>query len=278
MMTFCHRPEHFEFRGRDFSLSYVQGGRDAEPALRLRHEVYYREHLGQSLPEGIDRDKYDRQCWHLLVRDNCSGRLVGTCRINAGGPCGYYSAEEFMIGAILETEGKKFELGRMCIDPDFRNGAVFHLLILGILNFAGMTGTRQIFGCCSIPGSLGKETIGCCVNRLKGNYALSGIPGIEPLVSAALPLLPGNIEQENRAWKYIQRNCHTPLPFYLLLGAKAAPMPFYDHLFRTYDFFVFLGMAELTAFGRKMMTSAILMSNASPSPVTAEGSKTTAFS
>ncbi len=261
-MISCHHADHFEFSGPDFTVSFARNDRDVEAALRLRHEVYFREYLRQPLPGGIDRDKYDQQCLHLLIRHNHTGKLAGTCRLNTGEPDGYYSDTEFQIDNVLATPGKKLEIGRACILADFRNGAVFNLLIQGILNFACMTKTQQIFGCCSIPESLGTETLVYCIHRLKRNHLLPADLGIASRNQINLPELPQNIDGENQAWKNIQRNTHSPLSYYLLLGAKAAVTPFYDPIFHTYDFFVLLDLADMTAFGQRTMDSSLKMTNA----------------
>ncbi|HZP41779.1 MAG TPA: GNAT family N-acyltransferase, partial [Candidatus Binatia bacterium] len=55
-------------------------GADVRAAQRLRYEVFATE-LAASLPsedEGLDRDAFDPHCEHLLVRDETTGRVVGT--------------------------------------------------------------------------------------------------------------------------------------------------------------------------------------------------------
>jgi putative hemolysin len=246
--------------GTSYTLSFARNNNEVEEALRLRHDVYNLEYLGQPHPLGIDRDNYDQQCRHLVVRHNPSGSLAGTYRINPGGLDGYYTATEFSIGTFLATPGRKLEIGRACINADYRTGAVFNLLIQGILNFAHQTESRHIFGCCSIPESLGLETLVYCMHRLKRFHVLPETREIHPLMPPERPDLPECIESEQQAWKAIQRNSHSPLFYYLLLGAKAAEVPCHDPIFHTYDFFMLLDLADMTPFGQRLMASAITMS------------------
>jgi putative hemolysin len=54
---------------------------------RLRYLVFnceLGEGLARSAQIGLDRDRYDFICDHLLVRDASSGRLVGTYRMQSG--------------------------------------------------------------------------------------------------------------------------------------------------------------------------------------------------
>src|SRR5262245_17388771 len=108
--------------------------RDIVAAQRLRYRVF-REELGAQLPsaaEGVDRDDFDAHCEHLILRDRLTNEVVGTYRIlrdtGAARIGGFYSAAEFDLGGIAALP-RLVEVGRACVDPDYRTGTALALLL-----------------------------------------------------------------------------------------------------------------------------------------------------
>jgi putative hemolysin len=70
-----------------FHVSLAQTMTDLTECQRLRYLVFNRE-MGEGLEasdrSGLDRDRFDWICDHLMVRDTTSGRLVGTYRMQTG--------------------------------------------------------------------------------------------------------------------------------------------------------------------------------------------------
>jgi putative hemolysin len=64
---------------------------------------------------------------------------------------GFYTAAEFDLGAI-RMAGHKLELGRSCIDRNYRSGTVMQLLWRGIADYLEMHDITLMFGCASLPG------------------------------------------------------------------------------------------------------------------------------
>lgn len=126
-------------------------------AQRLRFDVFAAEpgFAIPSNPDGLDADRFDEYCDHLLVRDEVSDMFVGCYRmlppdaaIAAGG---YYTATEFDIDA-LDPMGNRFvEMGRACVRPEHRNGTVLTMMWAGILQYMQLTGFQTIMGCVSVP-------------------------------------------------------------------------------------------------------------------------------
>ena len=92
-----------------FRAGMAESLEDLMDCQRLRYLVFNCE-LGQGLagsrPIGLDRDRYDFICDHLMVRDTLSGKLVGTYRMQSGfrakGNLGYYG-EQFFDFAPFEV-------------------------------------------------------------------------------------------------------------------------------------------------------------------------------
>ena len=94
---------------------------DVVECQRLRYLVFNCE-LGEGLDSsdrtGLDRDRFDFICDHLMVRDAATGKLAGTYRMQSGyrarGNLGYYGEELFDFGPFEEMRGEVLELGRAC--------------------------------------------------------------------------------------------------------------------------------------------------------------------
>ena len=85
-----------------FRAGLAESLEDLVHCQRLRYLVFNCE-LGEGLARsagiGLDRDRYDFICDHLMVRDTGSGKLVGTYRMQSGfrakGNLGYYGEQFF---------------------------------------------------------------------------------------------------------------------------------------------------------------------------------------
>jgi putative hemolysin len=125
-------------------------------AQKLRWRVFADE-LGARLPSrvpGVDRDHYDAYCDHLIVRDEANGRIVGTYRIlppQAARKIGnYYSESEFDLTRLTHLRAHIVEIGRSCIDADYRTGATIALLWSGLARYMRENGHEYLIGCASI--------------------------------------------------------------------------------------------------------------------------------
>ena len=125
-------------------------------AQKLRWRVFADE-LGAVLPTrtpGVDQDFYDPYCEHLIVRDEANGRIVGTYRIlppQAARKVGsYYSENEFDLTRLAHLRTRIVEVGRSCIDPDYRTGATIALLWAGLARYMRENGHEYLIGCASI--------------------------------------------------------------------------------------------------------------------------------
>ncbi|MBF6073189.1 GNAT family N-acetyltransferase [Nocardia beijingensis] len=126
-------------------------------AQRLRYNVFANE-PGFRIPDdgsGLDADRFDEHCDHMLVRDDASGEFVGCYRMlppdKVAAAGGYYTATEFDL-TQLDPEGMRIvEMGRACVVPEHRNGSVLTLMWAGILHYIQLTGYEWVMGCVSVP-------------------------------------------------------------------------------------------------------------------------------
>lgn len=134
-------------------------------AQRLRYDVFYTERQAQPTPAMArsrrDFDDYDEVADHLLVIDNRKGAgedgVIGTYRLirrDAAALMGrFYSSAEYDISRVLAYRGEILELGRSCVDADYRTGQTMQLLWRGIAAYVFQHDVELMFGCASLPGT-----------------------------------------------------------------------------------------------------------------------------
>lgn len=128
-----------------------------EAAQRLRHEVFTSEpgFALRGAPDGLDADRFDEHCDHLLVREDLTGELVGCYRMlppaGAIAAGGLYSATEFDLRALDPLRPSLVEMGRAVVRADHRNGGVVLLMWAGILAYLDRCGYDYVTGCVSVP-------------------------------------------------------------------------------------------------------------------------------
>ncbi|RAV14556.1 phosphohistidine phosphatase [Mycolicibacterium sp. GF69] len=128
-----------------------------EVSQRLRHEVFVAEpgFALRSASDGLDADRFDEHCDHLLVREDVSGEVVGCYRMlppaGAVAAGGLYSATEFDVRPLDPLRPNLVEMGRAVVRSDHRNGAVVLLMWAGILAYLDRCGYDYVTGCVSVP-------------------------------------------------------------------------------------------------------------------------------
>jgi putative hemolysin len=217
---------------------------DLEAAQRLRFEVFnleLNEGLDTAYLSGLDQDRFDEVCDHLLVEETETGRVVGTYRLQTGAFAaahhGYYSEQEFDFSPFESIRCELVELGRACVHRDHRKMYVVNMLWRGITNYALDRGARYLIGCSSLTSQ--DPAIG---------HGLFQALSEEHLVASpfrTIPVLKYTLPPAPPATDY-------PAPprllrAYLSLGAKICGPPALDSDFKTIDFLTFLDLAGLPA-------------------------------
>lgn len=143
--------------GPRYTLLLSTDAGDIEAAQRLRHDVFTSE-PGFTLTaasDGLDADRFDQFCDHLLVREDTSGELVGCYRMlpppGAIAAGSLYTATEFDVRALDPLRPSLVEMGRAVVRGDHRNGGVVLLMWAGILAYLDRCGYDYVTGCVSVP-------------------------------------------------------------------------------------------------------------------------------
>ena len=147
-----------------FELRLARDEADVRAVQRLRYRVFYEEMkatpIGTMEAEKRDFDAFDDICDHLLVTDSKrSGgdAVVGTYRLlrrSVARQHGrFYTQDEYDIAKLLAVEGELVELGRSCVDMNYRAGAVVQALLRGLGAYVIQHDIRLMFGCASLHGT-----------------------------------------------------------------------------------------------------------------------------
>lgn len=214
-----------------------------ESAQRLRYEVFSEEYdsdLGASTP-GIDADRFDAFCDHLIVTDSETGDLVATTRVlhqhDARQAGGFYSQGEFDLSCLQQNAGTFAELGRTCVHPDYRNGATISLLWGAVAEYLVARQVDYLIGCASISMADGGHKAWRIATQLQREY-LTG-EAFRVLPRRALPHLALPVTDN--------RPVAVPalIKAYMRLGARVCGAPCWDPEFRCADLLVMLEVSQL---------------------------------
>lgn len=208
---------------------------------RLRAEVFGKEYgISFDGPQGIDTDRLDLYCEHLMVYDVANSCVVATTRVldaeNAKAAGGFYSANEFDVTAITNLQGRVLELGRTCVDPEYRSGAAITVLWSALADYLMANNFNYLIGCASISLSDGGYNFANIMPSLRENYfvapELRVSPNRELIIEAASQ----------------QKVVMPPLlKAYLKMGCKIGGEACWDPEFNCADVFVLLDVAALSA-------------------------------
>ncbi|MDD5058445.1 MAG: GNAT family N-acetyltransferase [Sideroxydans sp.] len=228
---------------RRLSFNLARNVAEVAEAQRIRFKVFGEE-MGAKLPSaelGLDIDRFDKFCDHLLVRDHGNDKVVGTYRIlppeqarNAGG---YYSETEFDISRLLHLRERMVEVGRSCVHPDYRDGATITQLWSGLADYVGKHNHEYLIGCASISMGDGGHYAASVYNKIRKLHAAPAEYTVFP--HCRLPL------------EALNQNLDVIIPplikGYLRLGAYIAGEPAWDPDFNCADVFILMPVARMNA-------------------------------
>lgn len=205
-------------------------------AQRLRAEIFGAEY-GVKF-DALDVDAYDDFCLHLNVYDVANDLLIATTRLLSGEQAalagGFYSAQEFDLGALKNYSGRILEVGRTCVHPDYRSGAAITVLWSALSDYLMREGFNLLIGCASISLADGGTTLASVMPTLREKHfvgdELRVSPSREILLSAtgtgavSVPPL---------------------LKAYLRMGCKIGGEACWDPEFNCADVFIFMDVQAM---------------------------------
>ncbi|MDP1771684.1 MAG: GNAT family N-acyltransferase [Methylobacter sp.] len=210
-------------------------------AQALRFRVFAKE-MGAKLKtesEGLDYDEVDSYCDHLVVYDNANKKIVGYTRLlnqdQAERLGRFYSQSEFNLDQVLTLPGRFLEIGRTCIDPDYRGGAVLTTLWSALVQYALEGQFNYLLGCASItPGPSG-----FAVDAVYRNIDAKNIAPSSLQVNPSIPV-PEELRCERD-----ESGIPPLLKAYFRFGAMVCGEPCWDEDFNCMDLFMLLPLDQL---------------------------------
>lgn len=223
-------------------LGLARTNEELEAIQRLRYDIFTEE-MNAVFPDavdGLDSDRYDPWCEHLMVKEAATGRVVGTYRLltpgNAKRLGGYYAETEFDLAGLGPIYDQVLELGRSCTHADYRNGSVIMLLWSGVVSLMKQLGLRHLLGCASV--SLRDGGVTAAQVWRSASKAMAGNPGLPRLV-------PLNRYPIDRLDSDLPARIPPLIKGYLRLGADICGEPAWDPDFNTADFPVLLDIDRM---------------------------------
>ncbi|MFG2869273.1 GNAT family N-acetyltransferase [Streptomyces sp. NPDC048338] len=224
-----------------YVVTLARDQEDVRAAQRLRHQVFAGE-MGARLdgPEpGLDADAFDAYCDHLLVREEETGEIVGTYRVlppeRARIAGRLYSESEFDLTRLAPLRDDLVEVGRSCVHPAHRNGAVIALIWAGLARYMTRTGHNWLAGCCSIPLADGGALAAATWDTVRTGHLAPEEYWVTP---HRLWTPEGVTRPEGRV------ELPPLLRGYLRLGAKVCGAPAHDVDFGVADLYVLLSLRD----------------------------------
>lgn len=231
----------------DYEIKIAQISKEIEAAQKLRFEIFNlekKEGIANS-KEGIDADRFDKYCDHLIVIDKSKDLVVGTYRLlldsHLKNGIGFHSEEIFELNGIKGSKRRLLELGRSCVHKDYRNSTVIALLWNGIATYIKENYVKYIFGCARL-NTIEPLKVSEAYVLLREKY-LNNDFKVNPKPENVFIGLNPNVTIQNV--RKIFRELSPLIKGYLNLGAQICSEPAVNLEFSSVVFFMLLDMDRI---------------------------------
>jgi putative hemolysin len=219
--------------------SFTRHKKDILVAQKMRYQIFTEEYGAKIRSiRGIDKDRFDKHCLHLVVKDTFSGEIIGYTRILTSSAArltgGFYSESEFNLNALNLSEGRTIEIGRTCIDARYRNGATIGVLWSAIGQYIRDNHVRFLIGCASISMADGGVATKAIMEKVRLKHFTDESLRVSPHKSFTVCKIPATKDSNVRLPPLLKA--------YLSMGAKVAGEPCWDTDFNVADVFILLDM------------------------------------
>lgn len=225
-----------------FSVSVATTSEEIEDALQLRWRVFVEEQGASpdpDTPDGLESDRFDAHCHHLVVRDLEADVAVGTYRVLMADQAkllgGFYTEQEFDLRGLAQHRQHIVEIGRSCVHPEYRSGVVIAMLWAGLAGLVLGTEARFLIGCASISMRDGGREAASVYSKLAAEHTSAPELRVTPRVPLRLDMI-------------VPDETVKPPPLikgYLRAGAQIAGPPAVDMAFGTADLPMLLTLDRL---------------------------------
>ena len=133
-------------KGR-YCAHQAQSPQDIAAALALRARCFGRVQ---------DKDAFDQQCTHILIRRESDDALVCCFRmmpLSGAEISRSYSAQFYTLDALAAYRGQMVEMGRFCVDPDLNDPDILRVALGAMTAYVDDNEVELLFGCSSFVGT-----------------------------------------------------------------------------------------------------------------------------
>ncbi len=247
-----------------FEVRLAADENDIAAAQRLRYRVFVEE-MGATADEAdhdlrLEKDRFDAVFDHLILVDKSIeqplDRVIGAYRLLPGSRAakgsGFYGASEYDLSKIEAWPNETVELGRSCVDADYRGGVAMHLLWNALAEYVLSRDIEILFGVASFPGT-DTAAIADALSYLHHKH-----------------LAPEDLRVRTREHEYVSMNLKSAeqvdgkvalrqipnlIKAYLRLGGFVGDGAYIDRNFNTVDVCLLMDTKRMTAKYRDYYTS-----------------------
>ena len=215
-------------------------------AQKLRYQVFVKE-FGAKVSkknkiDAIEADKFDYFCDHLILIDkwakdySSQPNIVGTIRLMrsqiAESALGFYTATEYNLDTLTEGTEKSVEIGRACVDKNYRRSIAIHFLWLGLAEYIISRDITLMFGVASFHGTAVSQ-FGSALTLLKEKYSAPKNLNFraKKVGYVDMSIIPLDFLDYKKAMDQMP----SLLKAYLRMGAQVSDGAFIDTKFNTID-------------------------------------------
>lgn len=230
---------------------------EIDAAQALRYKVFFEEM--KALPTAHQRkakrdyDTFDVYFDHILVIDHdrpgkMSNKVVGTYRLNKGNYKDkknyFYTSGEYDLSKLIKFPGNILELGRSCVDKNYRDGKTMQLLWTFIAQYITKYNIRIMFGCASFPGTeIEKHRL--ALSYLDSRYLAP--PSIRPIAIKDRYIKMRDNDVYDKNFKSFLISTPPLIKGYIRLGAFVGDGAVIDHDFNTIDVCIVLPTEKIAS-------------------------------
>ena len=235
----------------NYLLKFAETPEEILAAQKLRYKVFNCEQnrgLDTANRDEFDHDEFDDGAAHLIAYSKDNPNPIGTYRaIGQPGndPDKMYSAREYYVTGAERYLPLTIEVGRSCVDKDYRNGAVVTLLWNGMAAITLRSGCRYLCGCVSLE-DVRPAVAWAVYDDLKDKGLFSTNVSFKPRGQFLFPRPPEDEVARVRADRARIRQAVPPLlKGYLTIGGKLLGEPAFDYEFGSVDLPIMVDMWRL---------------------------------
>jgi putative hemolysin len=224
-----------------FRVKLAETEADLRAAQALRYRVFVEE-LGGDGPlvdheRRLERDAFDTFFDHLLLLDNTeNGAIAGVYRVlrddQAARAGQFYSEDEYDLSPLKSSGRRLMELGRSCLDPQYRGGSAMFHLWQGLAGYVADHNIEILFGVASFHGT-NIDELAQPLSMLHHNHLAPEALRVRALPSAFQDM--NLISKEELDRPAAIRRVPALIKAYLRLGGYVGEGAFIDHAFNTTD-------------------------------------------